>query len=89
MCGMHSSCMPAVHTAASPAGKDIACGQKDWQGKPVAFCKICGGKAAVEAACNARKECVAFDMESSDCGYIKAATGPHKQASGFSVWVRA
>lgn len=70
-------------------GRDIACGQKDWQGKPAAFCKICGGRAAVEAACSQRPACVAYDMEGAGCGYLKAARGPHKQAAGFSAWVRA
>jgi hypothetical protein len=71
------------------AGYDIACGQKDWKGKPAPFCKICGGRTAVEAACNQRAVCVAYDMQGRDCGYLKAARGPHKLAGGFSAWVRA
>ena len=84
-------CTKPAHgsTAGLGAGRDIACGQKDWQGKPAAFCKICGGRAAVEAACSQRPACVAYDMEGAGCGYLKAARGPHKQAAGFSAWVRA
>ncbi|WIA11057.1 hypothetical protein OEZ85_011209 [Tetradesmus obliquus] len=69
---------------------DIACGQVDWQGQPTAFCRICGGIAAVYNACNQQRECVAFDMEGTDCGYLKSSAGPFKQpAPGFSSYVRA
>jgi hypothetical protein len=81
-----------VSPACTPAGKDIACGQKDWQGKPAAFCKICGGKAAVQMACMANSNCVAFDLEGADqyCGYLKSAKGPFKSpAQGFSSFVKA
>ncbi|WIA33777.1 hypothetical protein OEZ86_006890 [Tetradesmus obliquus] len=87
------SSKPAAYTATLQAnipGKDIACGRKDYAGKPAAFCKVCGGKAAVQAACDARKECAAFDMEGSDCGYLKAAKGPFKKpANGFTSYAKA
>eukprot|EP00878_Enallax_costatus_P044325 GHUV01052824.1.p1 GENE.GHUV01052824.1~~GHUV01052824.1.p1 ORF type:complete len:109 (-),score=20.10 GHUV01052824.1:388-714(-) len=72
--------------AAFISGNDIPCGYSDSVG-PRNFCKVCGGRAAVEARCNNTKCCVAYDMESSECGYLKAAAGPLKKPTkGFTSY---
>uniref|UniRef100_A0A383V9A2 MD-2-related lipid-recognition domain-containing protein n=1 Tax=Tetradesmus obliquus TaxID=3088 RepID=A0A383V9A2_TETOB len=70
-------------------GHDIACGQTDGEGKPATFCRTCGGISAVRNACQQQPECVAFDMQGADCGYLKSSAGPFKQpAPGFTSYVR-
>lgn len=73
---------------AACAGNDIACGQQDWAGKPAPWCRVCGGSAAVAAACDKAAGCVAYDMEGPACGYLKAAKGPTKAAAGFASYAR-
>jgi len=74
----------------STPGNDINCNQKDYQGKPVTYCKICGGVAPVADACGANSDCQGFDMEGSYCGYLKAASGPGKMVytEGFSSFCK-
>jgi hypothetical protein len=43
----------------------------DYQGKPYPYCNICGGIREVADACNDNKECVAFTMDGTYCGYLK------------------
>jgi len=69
---------------------DINCGQKDSDGKPISFCRICDGVAAVADACDNNPKCQGFDMEGSYCGYLKAAAGKGKTSytEGFSHYCK-
>jgi hypothetical protein len=69
-------------------GNDIACGQRQWNGAAAPWCRICGGQDSVEAACNRNVQCVAYDMESVECGYLKRAAGPLAAKSGFYSFIR-
>ena len=62
------------------SGHDIACGQKDRQGKPAPWCKVCGEREALETACDANPKCVAYEFNrvGKGCRYLKAAKGPLK-----------
>ena len=74
---------------------DIDCNYRDpLTGEHKWFCKICGGLAMVLTKCNARKDCVAFDMEApangskTGCGYLKSARGPVAPLPGHGLHIR-
>ena len=73
-------------------GNDITCGMRQWDNSPAPWCRVCGGEAAVKAACDKNPACVAFDMHTSgeftNCGYLKSAAGPVSQNWGFASFKR-
>jgi len=76
----------------NPTGNDLSCNQKQWDGSLAPWCRVCGGQAAVEEACNKHAECVAFDMATSgefyNCGYLKRSAGPTGSVPGYDVFTR-
>jgi hypothetical protein len=76
-----------------PAGNDLPCNQRQWDGSLAPWCRVCGGQAAVEEACNRAAACVAFDFatqgEFANCGYLKSATGPTGSNSGYDAYKRS
>lgn len=83
----HMLGMPFVVLWFPPAGHDVTSCR--YTGNGSKFCRLCGGRAKVQAACDANTDCVAFDMEGADCGYLKAAKGPLKTtAPGFTTYAR-
>ncbi|KIZ07453.1 hypothetical protein MNEG_0502 [Monoraphidium neglectum] len=69
-------------------GNDISCDQKQSDGSDAPFCRVCGGRRSVRARCDANSRCVAFDMETPDCGYLKAARGPLEPHEGFTSYAQ-
>ena len=74
---------------------DIDCGYRDAvTGEHKWYCKICGGLLMVLTKCNARKDCVAFDMEAppagnkTACGYLKSAQVPVAPIQGHAMYFR-
>lgn len=70
----------AVWSVKTALGSTVSYNNTDVQGYDIAcapemtFCKICGGIAAVEAACQQYSACMAFTFDpEGQCGYLKAS----------------
>eukprot|EP00775_Hariotina_reticulata_P005057 gene5057-5298_t len=56
------------------SGYDINCNQKDYNGKVLSYCQVCGGIKQLSDACKNNPQCKSFTFEcgSGYCGYLKS-----------------